>query len=289
MIPYTKRFRKILAHLPESGSKIKEINGTNHAFVTGDSLKILDYFPEGCIDLIITDPQYNRGLKYGATKDRMKKEKYYEWCKRWLEKCGRVLSQRGSFYLISYPENNARLLPFIEDKLKLKFKRWITWHYPTNIGHSKRNYTRAQRSILFFVKSDKYVFNKQHIIQQYKNPTVTKIKKRIMNGHKGRGSYDLLRFLDLIELSKGTIDIIDINLLKNTAKDRFTGQHPCQLPLTLLSIFAKVSSNKGAILLDPFAGTFTLSAVAAELGRHSIGIEINPKYVKLGLRRLKKI
>jgi len=42
------------------------------------------------------------------------------------------------------------------------------------------------------------------------------------------------------------------------------------------------------VLLDPFAGTFTLSAVAKELNRNSIGIEINPNYVKLGLRRLKK-
>lgn len=283
-----KQFRKSLSNIPKNRIKIKEVNDTTQILIAGNSLEILNYFRAGSIDLIITDPQYNRGLPYGIAKDRMKKEDYYDWCRNWLAKCAKVLSQKGSFYLISYPENNARLLSFIEDELKLKFKRWITWHYPTNIGHSKRNYTRAQRSILFFVKSDKYIFNKQYIIQQYKNPTVTKIKERIQKGSKGRGSYDLLRFLDLIELSRGMIDVMDINLLKNTAKDRFTGKHPCQLPLELLRIFVKVSSNKGAILLDPFAGTFTLSAVAAELGRHSIGIEINPDYVKLGLRRLRK-
>ena len=98
----------------------------------------------------------------------------------------------------------------------------------------------------------------------------------------------MLRFLDLIELSKETVDVLDIDLLKNVSKDRFNKKHPCQLPLELLRILVKVSSNENDLLLDPFAGTFTLSAVAEELKRKSIGIEINPEYVKLGLKRLGK-
>lgn len=205
-----------------------------------------------------------------------------------MKETSRILSKKGSFYLISYPEINARLLSYIEDDLKLKFRRWITWHYPTNIGHSKKNFTRSQRSIMFFTKTNSYTFNRENIIQHYKNPEVKKIKERIKNGSKGRTSYDLLRFLDLIELSKGMIDVLDINLLKNVSKDRFNKKHPCQLPLKLLRIFVKVSSNKNDLTLDPFAGTFTLSAVAKELNRNSIGIEINPDYVKLGLERLRK-
>ncbi|GIU68201.1 MAG: methyltransferase [Candidatus Pacearchaeota archaeon] len=271
--------------------KIKEVrfNNTSHFLINGDSLKILKNI-KGCnIDLIITDPPYNVGLDYGPySKDRKRKEEYFAECRIWLKECARLLKNTGSFYLINYPEINARLLPFIEDELKLKFRRWITWHYPTNIGHSKKNFTRSQRSILFFTKSNKYTFNRENIIQHYKNPEVKKIKERIKNGSKGRTSYDLLRFLDLIELSKGMIDVLDINLLKNVSKDRFNKKHPCQLPLELLRIFVKVSSNKNDILLDPFAGTFTLSAVAKELNRNSIGIEINPDYIKLGLKRLKK-
>lgn len=281
--------RKILSQI--SINKIEEvtINNNSHFLVNGDSLKILQKIPEDCIELIITDPPYNIGLDYGPySKDRKNRDDYFGECKIWLKEIARILKRTGTFYLISYPEINARLLPFIEDELKLRFKRWITWHYPTNIGHSKRNFTRSQRSILFFTKSKDYVFNRQNIIQHYKNPTVKKIKERIKNGSKGRASYDLLRFLDLIELSKGTVDVLDINLLKNVSKDRFNKKHPCQLPLELLRILVKVSSNENDLLLDPFAGTFTLSAVAKELKRNSIGIEINPEYIKLGLKRLGK-
>lgn len=287
---------KVISNITKN--KIKEIKkrNTSHIFVTGNSLKILGFFPNNCINLIITDPPYNVGLNYGSYyEDRKKRKEYFSWCFLWLREIERILSKTGSFYLVSYPEINARLLPFIEDELKLKFKRWITWHYPTNIGHSKRNFTRSQRSILFFTKSNNYVFNRVYLTQHYKNPEVKKIKERIKKGSKGRTSYDLLRFLDLVELSKGMIDVLDINLLKNVCKDRIgslkyrdKNHHPSQLPLDLLRIFVNVSSNKKDMLLDPFAGTFTLSAVASELGRNSIGIEINPNYVKLGLERLRR-
>jgi len=281
--------KNIVSKIPKNIMKMVKKNNTFHILIRGDSLKILKKLPNNSIDLIITDPPYNIGLNYGLYyKDRKNRSIYFEECKMWLKECARILSNTGSFYLISYPEINARLLPFIEDELKLKFRRWITWHYPTNIGHSKKNFTRSQRSILFFTKTNDYTFNRQNIIQRYKNPEVKKIKERLENGSKGRASYDLLRFLDLIELSKGMIDVLDINLLKNVSKDRFNKKHPCQLPLALLRILVKVSSNEGDITLDPFAGTFTLSAVAAELKRNSIGIEINPNYIKLGLERLRK-
>lgn len=274
-----------------SKGKTKEVKiGSNwHILANEDSLHLLKILPCESIDLIITDPPYNVGLDYGPySKDRKQKDEYFAECKLWLKECARLLKNTGSFYLISYPEINARLLPFIEDELKLKFRRWITWHYPTNIGHSKKNFTRSQRSILFFTKSNKYTFNRENIIQHYKNPEVKKIKERLKNGSLGRNSYDLLRLLDIAELNEGMIDVLDINLLKNVSKDRFNKKHPCQLPLSLLRIFVRVSSNENDVLLDPFAGTFTLSAVAKELNRNSIGIEINPNYIKLGLERLKK-
>lgn len=44
-----------------------------------------------------------------------------------------------------------------------------------------------------------------------------------------------------------------------------------------------------ATVCDPFSGTFTTCAVALELGRSAIGIELNPAYIELGKRRLAKI
>jgi len=49
------------------------------------------------------------------------------------------------------------------------------------------------------------------------------------------------------------------------------------------------SSKEGDIVLDPFSGTFTTSAVAMKLNRKSISIELDEDYFNNGLKRLTKI
>lgn len=286
---------------------ILEKNTVKHILVKGDCGEVMKNIPDGSIDLIITDPPYNKGLDYGKFNDSKSWADYYKWLKEKLQDIPRILSDKGSFYMISYPEINARLLPFLEDELGLNYRRWITWHYPTNIGHSYKNFTRSQRSILFFTKkTDGYIFNRNYLVQPYKNPTAPVIRKRLAEGYKGRTSYDLLRLADLYELNKLSADVQEIHLLKNNSPERLRNlaskfipikdsqklkeiDHPCQLPLSLLELLINVSSEKNAVVLDPFAGTFTTSAAAARLGRNSVGIEINPKFLRFGTKRLKNL
>jgi DNA modification methylase len=271
-------------------SKYKEeiLMETNHKILCGDCLEKMKELPKESVDLIITDPPYNVNLKYDDNTfiDKKTPKDYINWLELRLKECVRILKENGSMYLINYPELNAKVLSFLEDE-GLILKRWIVWNYPTNIGHSRKNWTRSHRSILFLTKGKDYTFNRQNILQHYKNPEVKKIKERIENGEKGRASYDTLRFLDLIELQKGMIDVLEMNLSKNVTKDRMEG-HPCQLPFPLLELLIKVSSNPRDVILDPFAGTFSLSVIAKKLNRNSIGIDVSPRYCKLGKERLKE-
>jgi DNA modification methylase len=45
---------------------------------------------------------------------------------------------------------------------------------------------------------------------------------------------------------------------------------------------------KGGTVLDPFAGSCTTGAVAEQLGRDSVLIELSPEYARLGERRIQK-
>lgn len=261
-----------------------------HLVLQGDCLEVMKTLPSESVDLIFTDPPYNRDIKYVKKDfiDRKKPEEYLRWLKDRLREASRLLRTTGSMYIMNYPEWNARILPFLEDELGMKLQRWIVWHYPTNIGHSNKNWTRSHRSILFLTRGDNYTFNKGEIIQPYKNPTVLKIKNRIEQGIKGRGAYDVLEINDILEIleTKGELnDLITINLLKNVRRER-KSWHGCQLPPELIEIFIKTSSNLGDTVLDPFAGTFTTSMIAKKLGRKSIGIELSKKYAKWGKSRL---
>ncbi len=242
---------------------------TEHKIICGDCISKLKDIPDESIDLIVTDPPFNIGKDYGKYKDKMKKEEYIEWSKEWLNECIRVMKDGGALYLFNYPENNAYLVPFLDEKLT--FKRWMTWHYPTNTGMSPTNFTRSQHSILFYIKGKKpRVFNKNDIAEPYRNPNDKRIRKLIENGSKGKTPYDVFQF----------------NMVKNVSKEKT--EHPCQLPPELIKILIKASSNKGDWVLDPFGGSFTTARVAKELDRNSLNIEISEKFCEIGRERIKK-
>ena len=132
----------------------------DHKLICGDCLEVLKSLPSDSVDLVFTDPPYNRDIHYIKKDfvDRKKPEDYLIWLKERIKEVHRIMKPDGSMYLMNYPEWNARILPFLEDELGMQLRRWIVWHYPTNIGHSKKNWTRSHRAILFFTKGKNYTF-----------------------------------------------------------------------------------------------------------------------------------
>lgn len=66
-------------------------------------------------------------------------------------------------------------------------------------------------------------------------------------------------------------------------------EHPAPFPKELPIRLIKLYSFWGDTILDPFAGTGTTLLAAQELGRHSVGFELNPDYIKLIKRKLNPI
>ena len=213
-----------------------------------DAIKFMQRLPENSIDLIITDPPYNLGFDYGKYKDNLTNEEYFKWCSKWLRYCYRILKENGSIYVIHYPEQASRLMILMSD-LGLQFQNWITWHYNSNIGVSPKNFTRSQRTILFFTKSSRFKFN----------------------------------------LKEGEIvlDYLEYQLVKNVSKEKIEGS-PNQIPLKLISLLIDLSSNKNDIVFDPFIGSGTTAVASANLKRKYLGCDQNLDYVKIAYERIKR-
>jgi len=65
------------------------------------------------------------------------------------------------------------------------------------------------------------------------------------------------------------------------------GKHPTQKPLALLKRIVLASTNNGSVILDPFNGSGTTGLAAELIGhRKYIGIDINPDYIELAIKRL---
>lgn len=63
-------------------------------------------------------------------------------------------------------------------------------------------------------------------------------------------------------------------------------EHPTQKPEGVMERMIQASSNPMDIVLDPFVGSGTTCKVARALGRHWIGIDINPDYIAMSERRM---
>jgi site-specific DNA-methyltransferase (adenine-specific) len=79
-------------------------------------------------------------------------------------------------------------------------------------------------------------------------------------------------------------DVWTISRVCGTFRERVKGV-PTQLPAELVQRMIGVSSNEGDKILDPFAGSGTVCAVATEMNRQSVGIEINHDYAEIARAR----
>ncbi len=73
---------------------------------------------------------------------------------------------------------------------------------------------------------------------------------------------------------------------------RITGEstrnHPAPFPVELALRLIRMFSFFGDTVLDPFSGTSTTTIAAIETGRNSIGVELDPEYVKQSENRIGK-
>ena len=67
------------------------------------------------------------------------------------------------------------------------------------------------------------------------------------------------------------------------------GRHPTQKPLALLRRIITACTRPGDLVVDPFAGSGTTGVAALGLGRRFIGVERDPTFTDLAVRRLRAV
>ncbi len=55
--------------------------------------------PDDSVDLVVTSPPYNLGIRYGKFRDKDNRQSYLSWCRLWAKEIKRLLKTDGSFFL----------------------------------------------------------------------------------------------------------------------------------------------------------------------------------------------
>jgi site-specific DNA-methyltransferase (adenine-specific) len=147
------------------------------------------------------------------------------------------------------------------------------WHYDSSGVQAKKYFGSMYEPILYCVKDkDNYIFNSNDIKIEAKTGAQRKLidyRKEVPSQYSTEKVPGNVWYFPRVRYRMEEYE-----------------NHPSQKPESLLERIILASTDKGNIVLDPFAGTFTSASVAKRLGRNSISIESQEEYLKVGLRRV---
>lgn len=258
--PEHPRLHKLLAALRDEWERKHSIH-----LLQGDFAEESPKLGDGCIDLILTDPPYNIAREYtfeltGRSTisqdfgpwDKHNEQEFVALFTHWAREWARLLREQGSGYVFTSDRTLSHLRAALE-KAGLHVKATIVWH-KTNPGPQivKTNFRSSIEYLLFFTKGE--------------------------GGHTfhWQGEQEMHNFIES-PVCSGKERLVDAK--GNTL-------HPTQKPEHILQHFLEISSNRGDMVLDCFAGVGSTGAVAKRLGRKFIGIEQDPIYFAAMQRRL---
>ena len=235
------------------------------------------------VDLVVTSPPYNLGVRYGKFSDRQDRQSYLHWSAQWASQVRRVLTSNGSFFLnIGSAPSNPMLPHEIIFEFRQIFVLQNTIHWIKSIaleertyGHfkpisSKRFLNDCHEYVFHFTKTGRVEIDRQAVGVPYQD------KSNIARWSHTRGS-DLR--------CRGNTWFVPYETIQSRAKER---PHPATFPTQLAEWCIKLHGvSRVDTMLDPFLGIGNSAVAAKRCGvKKFIGFEIDESYLAEARRRI---
>ena len=270
----------------------------NHIY-QGNVLNIIKDIKDNSVQCVVTSPPYYCLRDYG-TDDQLgledTPEEYLENMVKVFRGVKKVLKDDGTLWLnIGDSYNSQTGLGFNTNK-KEKQNHRITELQKTQgslvkkISLKPKNLVGIPWRVAFALQNDGW-YLRQDIIWHKPNPMPESVQDRCTKAHeyifllsKSPKYYydsDAIRdkphYNEEVGANKRSVWSINVKPYKKA--------HFATFPEKLPELCIKAGSKKGDTILDPFFGSGTTGWVAQRLGRKWLGIELNPKYIKIANER----
>jgi adenine-specific DNA-methyltransferase len=169
-------------------------------------------------------------------------------------------------------------------KLEMKLRNRIIWKFGHGL-HATKRFSGRYETILWFTKTDRYIFNLDAVRVPSKYPN-----KRYYKGHKkGQLSCNPLgkNPSDIWELVVRDWEgqVWDIPNVKSNHPEKTA--HPCQFPIELVERCVLALTNEDDWVFDPYMGVGSSLLAAIMHNRRAMGCEKEEPYVQIALQRIK--
>lgn len=256
----------------------------------GDTLAFLRALPSKLFRLIITSPPYNLGKQYEEPKALsdylIEQEQVIDELIRCLADDGSLCWQVGNFVDVGEVFPLDTLFYPIFKRHGLKLRNRIIWHFGHGL-HASRRFSGRYETLLWFTKSDRYVFNLDRVRVPAKYPGKTFYKgpnKGQPSGNPlGKNPSDVWTFVaQEWENQFWEIPNVKANHPEKTA-------HPCQFPVELVERCVLALTEQHDLILDPYMGVGSSLIAGLLHDRRVVGCDKEAKYVEIAEQRIRDL
>ena len=255
----------------------------------GDCLEGMMHMADKEVDIVVTSPPYNLGVKYGRYRDDQAREAYLAWCLSWGEALKRVLKDDGALFLNVGASPSNPLLPhelvkaFAENFFALQ--NTIHWIKAITIDDEdgetpiSRGHFKPISSPRFLNDCHEYIF---HFTKEGRTPI-----DRLAIGVPYADKSNIARWGHTAGRDKrcrGNTWFIPYKTIRDRNAER---PHPASFPPELVENCIRLHGNPAeTTVLDPFLGIGNTVIAAQNLQvRRVIGFDIDEGYLQVAAER----
>ena len=264
----------------------------SYRFYLGDCLDVLDSLDPGSIDVIVTSPPYNLGIRYRTYDDTLPRDRYLGWTGEWISRAARVLAPGGSLFLNVGAKPTD---PWTAIDVALAARPHLhlqnTIHWIKSIAIEKalagtRSGLEEDLAVGHYkpINSKRFLHDCHEFVFHFTPKGHTELDRRAI-GVRYQDQSNVGRWLSAASgvRCRGNTWFIPYDTIQNREKDR---PHPATFPPLLPEMCLRLHGLKRIkTVADPFMGLGSTAVACAQLGVNFVGIEMDKAYLKQAVER----
>jgi site-specific DNA-methyltransferase (adenine-specific) len=252
-----------------------------------------DHLEDYSVDVVVTSPPYNIGVRYSSYRDNLPHEEYLDWIEDVGQQVKRVLCHDGSFFLNVGSIPNDPWTPLdIAQRLRKHFILQNTVHWVKSIAIEKKDVGKCPN-----IKGDIAVGHykpigsrrflhdcHEYIFHFTKTGKVELDRLAIGVPYQDKSNVGRWRSATEDKRCRGNTWFIPYETIWDKQSQR---PHPSTFPVALPEMCIRLHGLKKAkLVVDPFIGIGSTALASIRLGTSCVGFEIDEKYLEVACSKI---